>query len=196
MSRGIARQNLHFNCTVSIGGPAGIRVIRQAILGTQFAVDAIEDDGEFLRRGGEEHSAAGGIGNGLDGVFSGGVATIFILHRANQDGVEENAGAKCCLTGGIKIGAAGGFASVGDQHDDAATFPTAALQGLRAEKNRVVKRSAGAIRNPANGILKSRDFVREVRRQLPHLFVEGKYAQAIFGPQNLLNEVRRGVLFR
>src|SRR5260370_8015604 len=77
---------------VGVGRAAGIGVVGEEILGSEFAVDAIEDGAQFLRRVGIEHGAAGGVGHRFQGVFACGVAAVFIFHRADNDGVEERVG--------------------------------------------------------------------------------------------------------
>src|SRR6266849_8408747 len=77
---------------VSVGGAAGVGVVGEKILGAQLAVDVVEDGAEFLGRVGVEHGAAGCVGHGFEGVLAGGVATAFVFHRADDDGVEERAG--------------------------------------------------------------------------------------------------------
>src|SRR5450755_840265 len=121
-------ENFHFDAAVAVGGPAGIGVVAQAILSAQLAVDAIEYDVEVLRSIGEENGAAGGVGDGFEGVFAGGVAAAFIFYRANQDGVEQGIGANGGFAGSFEIGAAGGFSAVGDENDYAAAVFAATFQ--------------------------------------------------------------------
>src|SRR5260370_21430705 len=105
--------------TVDVGGAARIGIVSEEILGAEFAVNAIEDGAEFLRRVGIEHGAAGGVGHGFEGVFTGGVAAVFVFHGADDDGVKERVGEDGGLAGGVEGGGAGGFTGVGDQVDDA-----------------------------------------------------------------------------
>src|SRR5712671_5543473 len=70
-----------YDGAVGVGGAAGIGIVGEEILGA-----------EFLGRVGIEHGAAGGVGHGFEGVFTGGVAAAFVFHRADDDGVEERAG--------------------------------------------------------------------------------------------------------
>src|SRR6202030_464428 len=112
---------------VGVGGAARGGVVGEEILGAELAVDAVEDGAEFLGGIGIEHGATGGVGHGFEGVFTGGIAAAFVFHRADDDGVEERVGADGCLAGGVKVRAAGGFASVGNQDDDAAAVVATAI---------------------------------------------------------------------
>src|SRR5216683_6327942 len=67
-----------YDGAVGVGGAAGGGVVGEEILGAEFAVDAVEDGAEFLGSVGVEHGAAGGVGHGFEGVFTGGVATAFV----------------------------------------------------------------------------------------------------------------------
>src|SRR6266446_2627768 len=127
---------------VGVGGAAGGGIVGKEILGAEFAVDAIEDGAQLLGRVGIEHGAAGGVGHGFEGVFTGGVAAAFVFHRADDDGVEERVGADGCLAGGVEVGGTGGFAGVGNEDDDVAAVVATAFEGARTEKHGVVNRSA------------------------------------------------------
>src|SRR5713226_3192908 len=116
----VGEGDLHLDGAVGVGGAARAGIVGQEILGTEFAVDAIENGAEFLGRVGVEHGAAGGVGHGFQRVFPGGVAAAFIFHRANNDGVKERVGEDGFLAGRVEVGTAGGFACVGNQDDDAA----------------------------------------------------------------------------
>src|SRR6266852_6284524 len=135
---------------VGVGGAARSGVVGEEVLGAEFAVDAIEDGAEFLGRVGIEHGAAGGVGHGFEGVFTGSVAAVFVFHRADDDGVKERVGAHSFLASRVEVGTAGGFSRVGHQDDDAAAVVPTALKGARTENHGVVNRSARAGRNPAN----------------------------------------------
>src|SRR6266478_4744182 len=135
---------------VGVGGAAGGGIVGKEILGAEFAVDAIEDGAQLLGRVGIEHGAAGGVGHGFEGVFTGGVAAAFVFHRADDDGVEERVGADGFLASGIEVRGAGGFAGVGNQDDDPAAVVSPALQGTRTEEPTVVNRGAGTGGNLAN----------------------------------------------
>src|SRR5712692_6589916 len=113
---------------VGIGGAARGGIVGEEILGAEFAVDAIEDGAELLGRVGKEHGAAGGVGHGFEGVFTGGVAAAFVFHRADDDGVKERVGEHGFLASRVEVGTTGGFASVGDQDDDAAAVVPTALK--------------------------------------------------------------------
>src|SRR5690349_8068145 len=103
-----------------IGGAARIGIVGQAVLGAQFAIDLIEDDAEFAGIIGEKHGATSCFGDGLQGVLAGGVAPVFVFYGANQNRVEQSVRANSCFASGVKIGAARGLASVGDEDDDVA----------------------------------------------------------------------------
>src|SRR6266852_3135067 len=182
-----------YDGAVGVGGAAGIGIVGEEILGAEFAVDAIEDGAEFLGRVGIEHGAAGGVGHGLEGVFTGGVAAAFVFHRADDDGVEERAGEDGFLASGVEVGGAGGFASVGDQDDDAAAVSPTAFQRARTEKDGVVNRGAGTGRHPANSRLQLGDVIGK-RCELRHVFIEGKHGQAIARAQHLADKMGGGFL--
>src|SRR6266446_8187125 len=98
---------------VGVGGAAGGGIVGKEILGTELAVDAIEDGAQLLGRVGIEHGAAGGVGHGFQSVFTGGVAAAFAFHRADDDGVKQRVGAYGLFARHVEVGAAGGFARVG-----------------------------------------------------------------------------------
>src|SRR5260370_26983315 len=54
---------------VGVGRAAGIGVVGEEILGSEFAVDSIEDGAQFLRTVGIEHGAAGRDGHRFHGGF-------------------------------------------------------------------------------------------------------------------------------
>src|SRR5712692_7410231 len=157
----IAGGDCNFDGAVGVGRAAGSGIVGQEILGAKLAVDAIEDGAQVLGRVGIEHGAAGGVGHGFQRVFTGGVAAALVLHRTDNDGVEERVGEDGFLAGGVEVGAAGGFAGVGDKDDDAAAAVRAAFERARTEKHGIVNRSAGAGRNPANGRLQLGDAIRK-----------------------------------
>src|SRR5260370_14481096 len=136
--------------TVGGGGASRIGRVSEEILGAEFAVNAIEDGAEFLGSVGIEHGAAGGVGHGFEGVFTGGVAAVFVFHGADDDGVKERIGEDGRLAGGIEVGGAGGFTGVGDQDDDAAAVVSPALERGRPGGPGLVNRSAGAAGDPPN----------------------------------------------
>src|SRR5713101_6095098 len=148
-----------YDGAVGVGGAAGIGIVGEEILGAEFAVDAIEDGAEFLGRVGIEHGAAGGVGHGFEGVFTGGVAGAFVFHRADDDGVEERAREDGFPASGVEVGGAGGFAGVGNEDDDAAAVGAAARQRARAEEHGVVNGSAGAGGHLANRRLQFGDII-------------------------------------
>src|SRR5712671_5028670 len=101
-----------YDGAVGVGGAAGGGIVGEKILGAEFAVDAVEDGAQLLGRIGIEHGAAGGVGHGL----------------------EERVGADGCLAGGVEVGGTGGFASVGNEDDDAAAVVSTAFEGATTEK--------------------------------------------------------------
>jgi len=179
---------------VGVGGAAGIGVVGEAVLGAERAVDAIEDGAKFLGRVRVEHGAAGGVGHGFEGVFAGGVPAAFIFHRANDDGVEERVGEDGFFAGGIEVGAAGGFARVGNEDDDAAAIIAAAPEGAGAEEHGIIDGSACASGNPADGGLQIGDVIGK-RGDLGDVLVEAEDREAVTGAQHLTNEVGGSFLF-
>ena len=157
MPRGVARKNLHFNCTVSIGGTARIGIVREAVLGAKLGVDAIEDDREFLNGFWIKHRPARSLGNGLQGMFPGSVSAILVLHGPNNDGVEKNTGTESGFAGRFKVSTAGSFAAVGDHDDDAAAVVWPRVERAGAEENRVVDGSTRSIRDAVDRRLKGDD---------------------------------------
>src|SRR6266852_8338819 len=180
-----------YDGAVGVGGAAGGGVVGEEILGAEFAVDAVEDGAEFLGSVGVEHGAAGGVGHGFEGVFAGGVAAAFVFHRADDDGVEERVGEDGLFACGIEVGAAGGFAGVGHQDDDAAAIVTAAFEGAGAEEHGIIDGSACAGRNPADGGLQIGDVIGK-RGDLGDVLVEAEDGKAVAGTQHLANEVDGG----
>src|SRR6266850_4448554 len=167
----VAGADFNDDGAVGVGGAARIGIVGKAVLGAELAVDAIEDGAEFLGRVGVEHGAAGGVGHGFEGVFAGGVAAAFAFHGADDDGVEERVGEDGLLAGGIEIGAAGGFAGVGDQDDDAAVIVAAALERAGAEEHGIIDGSTCAGGNPADGGLQIGDVIGK-RGDLGDVLVE------------------------
>src|SRR5947207_4791795 len=145
----------------TVGGAAWSRIVGQEILGTELAVDAIKDGAQLLGGVGIEHGTASSVGHGFQRVFAGGVAPTLIFHRADDDGVKERISAHGFLASNVEVGAAGGFAGVGDKDDDAAAVVPTAFEGARTEKHGVVNRSTGAGGNPANRCLQIGDDVRK-----------------------------------
>src|SRR5712671_3861741 len=182
-----------YDGAVGVGGAAGGGIVGEEILGAEFAVDAIEDGAQLLGRVGIEHGAAGGVGHGFEGVFTGGVAAAFVFHRTDDDGVEERVGADGCLAGRVKVGGAGGFAGVGNQDDDAAAVVATAFQGARTEEYGVVNRSASTGGHLAYGSLQLGNVIRKPC-ELSYIFVEREHGQAIAGAQYLADKVGGGFL--
>src|SRR5258706_10360725 len=108
---------------VGVGGAARGGVVGQEILGTELAVDAIEDGAQLLGRVGIEHGAAGGVGHGFQSVFTGGVAAAFAFHRGGGDGVKERVWADGLFSRPGEIRAGGGFAPRGKHNGDATAGP-------------------------------------------------------------------------
>src|SRR5271155_2865647 len=61
----IGAQHFYVDAAISVGRTPRIGIVAQPVLSTQFAVDAIENNSQFLQRVGIEHRAAGGVGDGL-----------------------------------------------------------------------------------------------------------------------------------
>src|SRR5215469_8642244 len=101
--RGVARQHLHFNCTVGIGGPARIRVVSQPVLRPEFVVNTVKYNGQLLGGTREKHRATCSFGDGLERMLPGGVAAIFVLHRAHHDGIEQDSRPQGRLSRRLKI---------------------------------------------------------------------------------------------
>src|SRR5258708_32215583 len=86
---------------VGVGGAARVGIVGEKVLGAEFAVNAVEHGAEFLRRIGIEHGAAGRVGHGFQGVFTGGVSGAFVFCPGDNSGVKEGVGA----VGGVSAGA-------------------------------------------------------------------------------------------
>src|SRR6266446_3398497 len=178
---------------VGVGGAAGIGVVSEEILGAEFAVDAVEDGAEFLGRVGIEHGAAGRVGHGFEGMLTGGVAATFVLHRTDDDSVKKSAGEYRFFARRVEVCAAGGFARVGDQDDDAAAVIAAALERARTQKHGIINRSASAGGHLANRRLQLGDVIRK-GCELRHIFIERENGEAIARPQHLADKVGGGFL--
>src|SRR5690348_4653000 len=118
----VVTENANFDIAQRIGRAARIGIVGEPILRAKLAVDLIEDDAKFSGIVREEHCAAGRFRNGLKRVLAGGVATVFVLNGANQDCIEQSVGANGSFAGGVKVGAAGGFAAVGYENDNVASL--------------------------------------------------------------------------
>jgi len=191
----VAGRDFDFDGAVGVGGTARIGIVGKTILGTELPVDAIEDGGEFRQRIRIKHSATGRVGHGFEGMFAGGVASILVFHRANNDRVKEHTGADSLPARGVEVVMAGSFSSVGDENDHAAPVISALGERARGQKHRIVDRSARAIGNPADGVLKGCDIVGETRA-LRNILIEGKDSQAIPGPDDLADEMGRRFLLK
>src|SRR5246127_4239046 len=186
--RRIPRQHLHFNCTVGVSGPAGIWIVGQPVLGTELVVNAVKDNRQLLRRIREKHGASRCLCDGLEGVLPGGIPSVFVLHGAHHDGIEQDSGAEGRLSRGLKIRAAGGLSRV-RHHDNHTTALTGAfLKRFRAEEHRIINRSPGAVWNLTDRSLQ-RGNLRRKWSHLRHGFIKPKNRQAVIGPEDLLNEM-------
>src|ERR1700687_1765871 len=107
-------ENFDLDGAVGIGWGAKLLGIGKAIRRAKLTVDAVENTAELLGRVGIKHGAAGGVGHGFKRVFAGRVSTAFTLDRANNDGIEERVRTDRFLASGVEVGAARGFAGVGD----------------------------------------------------------------------------------
>src|SRR5258708_10368002 len=85
---------------VGVGGAARVGIVGEKVLGAEFAVDAVEHGAEFLRRIGIEHGAAGRVGHGFKGVFTGGVAASFDFPLPANDRVMRRVGSEGILPDG------------------------------------------------------------------------------------------------
>src|ERR1700674_204170 len=92
-------------------------------------------------------------------MFAGGVAAAFAFHGADDDGVKERVGEDGFLAGGIEVGAAGGFAGVGDEDDDATAIVAAAFEGTGAEEHGIIDGSTCAGGNPSDSSLQIGDVI-------------------------------------
>src|SRR5258708_40130791 len=101
----------HFERAVGAVGRPRIWIVAQAILGAEFAVDAVKHFTEFAGRIWEISRAARGIRNGLEGMLSRGVAAALVFHHSNHDRVEKRVGSKCSPPPGLKVGTAVRFPS-------------------------------------------------------------------------------------
>ena len=182
-----------FDAAVSVGGAPGIGIVAEAVLRAQLAVDAVEDAVEFAGGVGEKHGAAHGVGDGLEGMLAGGEAATLVFDGANDDGVKKRAGAHRFLARGVEVDAAGGFAGVGDENDDAASILATMLERARSEKDGVVDGGARAVRKPAHRFLQARNVVGE-GGELRDVLVDGKNGQAVPGAQHLTDEMLGGLL--
>src|SRR5260370_10048692 len=100
--------------TVGVGGASRIGIVSEEILGAEFAVNAIEDGAEFLGSVGIEHGAAGGVGHGFEGVFTGGVWAVFVFYGAGGEGVGGRIGEGGRPSGAVGAGGAGGVPGARD----------------------------------------------------------------------------------
>src|SRR5207248_3257272 len=85
----VAGSDLNFDGAVSVGRTARIGIVSKPVLGAKLAVDAIENGGKLLGRVRIKHRAAGRVGHGFKGMFTGGVAAVFVFDGTNHDGVKE-----------------------------------------------------------------------------------------------------------
>src|SRR5436305_2439250 len=99
-------EDFHFKRTIGVSGAARVGIISEAVLRAQLFIDAVKNFVKFLRAIGKKHCATGRVGNGFEGVFTGGVAAILVFYRAHDYGVKQNSGASFVSAGGIKIGEA------------------------------------------------------------------------------------------
>src|SRR5216684_3987234 len=98
----------HFDFAKRIGRAARVGIVAEAVLGAQLAVDAVEDGVELFGGVGKKHGAAGGFGDGLNGVLAGSVAAALVFHGADDDGVKQRAGTQRAAARGLEVGLAGG----------------------------------------------------------------------------------------
>src|SRR5262249_41671673 len=118
----VVAEDIDFDVAEGVCGAARVRIIGEAVLGAKFAIDLVEDDSEVGGAVRKKHGAAGCLCDGVQGVWAGSVAATFVLYGANQDCVQERIGSNSSFSRGIKIGAAGGLATVGDEDNDVASL--------------------------------------------------------------------------
>src|SRR5208283_1001574 len=97
MPRRIARQHFHVDGAIGVRRAPRIGVIGQAVLRAQLLVDAVEDHRELGRGIRKEHGSAGGLRNGLQRVFAGGIAAVLILYRTNHNGYSQTSARRAAL---------------------------------------------------------------------------------------------------
>jgi len=119
----------------------------------KLAVDAVRHIPELRDAVREISGSPGGVRNSFQCVFAGRVAPAFIFHGAHHDGIEERVGAQSRAARRFKIGAAGGLACVGHQHDGASPAQRIFFQPLRTQKNRVIQCRAVSRNNAMHGRL-------------------------------------------
>src|ERR1700730_11706960 len=127
-------EDFYLDAAVGVGGAAGGGIIAQAGLGAELAVDPLKNNVQVLGRVGENDGSASGVRDGLDRVFTRGVAAAFVFHRAHDDTVEQGVGAHSTFSRGVEIGATGGFSSVGNKDNYATTIFAAAFECARAQQ--------------------------------------------------------------
>ena len=120
--RGFAHRRCHgdFNAAVSVGWTAGMGIVAQTILGAKLAIDLVENSAQFGGTFRIKNGPSGRVRNGLQSVLARGVSAALIFHGANHNGIKKDVHAHGFAPGGVKIGAAGGFATVGDKNNDPA----------------------------------------------------------------------------
>ncbi len=180
----------NFDLPVDTLWRAGLRIIAEPVLRAQFLVDPLEHGIELRHRIGIIHRAAGGVGNGLEGMFAGGVAAVFAFHRANHNGVEQRLGTHGGAAGGFEIRAAGGLPGIGEQHHGAPAADAASLERLRSEEHGVVERSAVARNDMLHGGLQAGHVVGKAG-ELRHGIGKFKHGHAVARPDHPSNETRR-----
>ena len=119
----VITKNVDFDVPERIGRAARGRIVSEAVLRAEFAIDLVEDDSEICHAVRKEHSAARGFRDGLQSMFAGRVASVFTFHGSNQNRVKKRVGAHGRLACGFEIGVACSFAAIGDKNDDVAAFP-------------------------------------------------------------------------
>ena len=185
----------NFDLAIGVCGAARIGVVAEAVLGAQFAIDAVEDAVEFTGGVGEEHSAAHGVRYGLQGVLTGGITAAFVFYGTNDNGVKQRTGAHGRFSSGIEIGAAGSFAGVGDKDDDAAAIFAAVLEGARGKQDGIVDGSSCSGRHAMHSTLQERNVVGKCRK-LGDVFVHRENRHTVARSQHLADEMRGGFLLK
>ena len=112
----------------------------------------------------DEHGAARAVGNRDQRVFSGGIAATLIIHRANDDRIEQRPGSDGRPARVIEFRDARGLAAIGHQHDRASPPSRAPPQSVGAQHERVVNRSARTRRICRTAVLQLRHVVGKIRK--------------------------------
>ena len=109
--------------------------------------------------GGLEDAAAGALATGGEGVLAADIAARVVGDGDDEDGIDNGVGELGGFDGAMEIGAAGGIAAVGDDHQDLAARAVFDVAG--GEQNGVVERSSGFAMQRAQRTLDGGHVARE-----------------------------------